>query len=141
MEALEASLIALGIVLLSIGLALTPASFLWKRRRSVVDITATTSLTETSADSKRPYRGIVIPLHYLATELTFSFMETSARNVEVKIMDLVPEYGGEHAILTYRNTTGPFGVLIVNLQPGPYDVHITTTDLENRMVDYTLKRT
>ena len=136
---LEVSLIALGLVLLSAGLGLSFASFAWTRRRSVIDLGGSTSLIEASSTTGRPYRGIVIPLHYPITEFTFTFNEQSGREVEVKVMDLVPEYGGQHIVLTYSQEVGSAGILRVGLHPGTYDVHISSTDNEDRNVDYFIK--
>src|SRR3972149_3040729 len=76
------------------GLVPALASFVSTRKRTVVDVARSTSLSESSAATGRPYRGIVVPLHYPFTELIFSFRETSGRSLEAKVMDLVPGYGG-----------------------------------------------
>jgi hypothetical protein len=139
MNTLGISLIATGTTLLFAGLVPALASFVFTRKRTVVDVAGSTSLTESSGATARPYRGIVVPLHYPFTELIFSFRETSGESLEAKVMDLVPEYGGRHVIMTYRNATGPSGELRVGLQPGTYDIHISSTDDDDRTVDYTVR--
>lgn len=138
MHILGISLIATGSTLLFAGLVPALASFVLTRKRAVIQVAGSTSLTEISGATGRPYRGIVVPLHYPFTELVFSFNETSGNSVEAKIMDFVPQYGGEHVIMTYRDATGPSGVLSIGLQPGTYDVHISSTNADDRTVDYTV---
>ena len=138
MDSLGVSLVATGSTLLFAGLVPALASFVFTRKRTVVDVARSTSLSESSAATGRPYRGIVVPLHYPFTELIFSFRETSGKSLEVKVMDLVPEYGGGHVMMTYRDATGPSGELRVGLQPGTYDIHISSTDADDRTVDYSV---
>ena len=139
MDDLGIPLIAVGITLLLAGLASALGSFVITRRREVINVDGATQLTEVSAASNRPYRGLVVPLHYSFTQLRFSFRETSGKDVEAKIMDLVPEYGGGHVVMTYREATGRSGALEVGLQPGTYDIHISSTDAANRNVEYTVR--
>ena len=139
MHTLEISLTAIGSTLLFAGLALALASFLLTRERIVGDVTGSTSLTETSAATGRRYRGIIVPLHYAFTQLAFSFKEASGKDVEVKITDLVGQYGGQHVIMSYGHVTGPSGLLTVGLQPGTYDIHISSTDTGDRSVQYTVR--
>ena len=40
--------------------------------------------------------------------------------------------------MTYRDATGPSGELRVGLQPGTYDIHISSTDADDRTVDYSV---
>jgi len=141
MHTLEISLTAIGSTLLLAGLVPALASFLLARKRTVVDATGSTALTETSGATGRPYRGIIVPLHYVFTELRFSFQEASGKDVEVKITDLVGGYGGQHVIMSYRDVTGPSGTLTVGLRPGTYDIHISSTDSGDRSVQYTVTGT
>ena len=79
MDSLGVSLVATGSMLLFAGLVPALASFVFTRKRTVVDVARSTSLSESSAATGCPYRGIVVPLHYPFMELIFSFRETSVQ--------------------------------------------------------------
>ncbi len=115
---------------------LVVASFVWERRRLVVDQQSWTELSERSGAHGRPYRGIIIPLHYPMTTLSVEFTEESGRQVKADIRDLITQYGGSHMIFNYSEMTAASGVLGTQLKAGTYDIHFSSTDDDSRNVKF-----
>lgn len=130
--------VGIGTILIVAGIVLAVLSRSTKRR-TVIDLEFLERTIERSAVGSVPYRGIVMPLHYEHTILDVSFEETSGRDVTVDLRDLIPEYGGGHKVLTYRQVTGAKGSFNIALDPGSYDIHIKSSDLEERAIKLKIK--
>jgi len=115
---------------------LVAASFLWERRRVVVDRQSSTALSERSGAHGRPYRGIIVPLHYPVTTLSVEFAEESGGEVKADIRDFIAGYGGNHMIFNYVGITAASGVLQTQLKAGTYDIHFSSTDDQDRKVRF-----
>lgn len=138
MEEATVSLIVTGSTLIGIGAPLVVASFVWERRRLVMDKKSWTSLSERSGTDGRPYRGIIVPLHYPVTALSVEFAEESGGEVKADIRDLIMQYGGNHMIFNYVEMTAASGVLRTQLKAGTYDIHLSSTDEHDRKVRFRL---
>lgn len=136
MEEAAVSLVAVGSVLVITAVPLVVLSFVWERRRTVVDKAGSTALSERSGAHGRPYRGIIIPLHYPMTALSVEFVEESRRQVKADIRDLITQYGGSHMIFNYDEMTSTSGVLRTQLQAGTYDIHFSSTDDDDRNIQF-----
>ena len=94
------------------------------------------ALSERSGAHRRPYRGIIVPLHYPMTALSVEFSEESAREVKADIRDFIGQYGGNHLILNYQEMTAASGVLRTQLTAATYDIHFVSTDKNDRNVRF-----
>jgi hypothetical protein len=137
-EEAAVSLIVVGSVVGGIALPLVVASFVWERRRVVLDKKDSTALSERSGAHGRPYRGIIVPLHYPMTALSVEFAEESGRQVRADVRDFITQYGGNHMILNYGEMTAASGVLRTQLKAGTYDIHFSSTDDQDRKVSFRL---
>lgn len=131
---LQSALTSGGITLILAGLILAILSYIYTRKRIVIDRKNDVLKTTEKSSQNKPYRGMILPLQYPTTKIEIEFKEKNGLPVEVNILDFITPHGTGHKIFNYCNTVGESGKLATTLTKGVYDIHFRSTDNKLREI-------